>query len=80
MSCHEDKRRFFLSVRETAMMIVLGKVLSGKAAAQEGAKGLKCSAQKPFRLRARMRQIGSLGLIHGHRKQSPANRMHDDVR
>ena len=48
--------------------------------AQEGAKGLKCSAQKPFRLRARMRQIGSLGLIHGHRKQSPANRMHDDVR
>ena len=62
MSCHEDKGRFFLSVRETAMMIVLGKVLSGKAAAHEGAKGLKCSAQKPFRLRARMRQDRFFGV------------------
>ena len=61
-------------------MTVLEEVLSGKMTASEGAKRMDCSERKIFRLKARMREVGPSGLIHGNRGRSPANRTSDEIR
>ena len=69
-----DEGELIMSQRDLHRMHVVQLTLEGRESVQRGAELLRLSARQVKRLRKKMRERGTQGLLHGNRGRRPWNR------
>jgi transposase len=69
-----DEGELIMSQRDLHRMHVVQLTLEGRESVQRGADLLRLSARQVKRLRKKMRERGTQGLLHGNRGRRPWNR------
>ena len=69
-----------LSMKENKRVMVMQEVIAGKKTMVEGAEALGVSERQGWRLLARVREKGAIGIAHGNRGRKSLRRISDKIR
>lgn len=68
-----------LTVKENKRLLVLQEVIGGRRTVEEASRSLGISERHGYRLLAKVREKGALGLVHGNRGRVSARRIAGEV-
>jgi len=74
-----EQKRYLMSQRELQRYEVISKTLEGAMSTGEAAQVLGLSQRQVFRQKAKVKDSGPQGLIHGNRGRSPATAKPDEL-